>query len=159
MNQESPGCLGWTVRALAVILILIGGVFLWSIRPVETAGNTGIWFLLDLGTHAQADPEEAYDRLCAAEKARLDRAQFTASDFGEYSALAARGAVGAETQYPELDTLNRDIQAAWVEHEVQDGDIIETWRLNLVRERKWWDWRGDWKICGIEFRNERPADG
>jgi hypothetical protein len=45
-----------------MILILIGGLFLWSIQPVETAGNTGIWFLGDLGTHSQADPAEAYDR-------------------------------------------------------------------------------------------------
>lgn len=141
-----------------MILILIGGLFLWSIQPVETAGNTGIWFLLDLGTHSQADPEDAYDRLCLAEKARLDQTQFLEREFGEYSALAARGAVGAAKQYPELETLSRDIQAAWVEYEVQDGDTIETWRLNLVRERKWWDSRGDWKICGIEFRNERPAD-
>ena len=74
MSQESPGCLGWTVRILAMILILIGGLFLWRTQPVETAGNTGIWFLLDLGTHPQADPEEAYDRLCTAEKASWTRA-------------------------------------------------------------------------------------
>lgn len=159
MSQESPGCLGWTVRALALVVILIGALILWWAQPVETAGNTGIDFIGEMGNHPQANPEEAYDMLCAAEKDRLDQAQFLASDFGEYSALASRGAVGAAKQHPPLDTLSRDIETAWVEYEIQDGDTVETWRLNLVREREWWDWRGDWKVCGIEFRNERPVDG
>lgn len=87
-----------------------------------------------------------------------DEARFIESDFGEYSALAGRGVVGAAKQHPELDTLSLEIQAAWVEYEVQANDMVETWRLNLVGERKWWAWKGDSKICGIEFRNDRPAD-
>lgn len=157
MTRSSPGPLSWTIRILAIAVILVGAWILWWARPVETAENAGIWFLGDLGGHPQAEPQAAFAMLCSSEKERLSESQFIESDFGDYAALAG-GASGAASQYSGVETLRGDVRTAWMEYEVQAVDATETWRLNMIRERDWWEWTGDWKVCGIEFVAERPVD-
>lgn len=148
-RKEWPASFRWLVRILALLVIAVGAFILYWAAPTDTAGNAGIHFVLDL----QGDPEEAYDDLCSSEQSRIGLADFLETEGAEYAPLAAEGAVGAAAEYPDdTDTLGSDIQAAWVEYESSTAEGGQTWRLNLVRQRSWWQFTGSWKVCGIEVR-------
>lgn len=72
--------------------------------------------------------------------------------------LAGTGANGVDSQYPDGETLEGGISEAWWDFEVH-REGLEIWRVHLLREREWWEFKGDWKVCGIEFRGDRPIDG
>lgn len=152
MSWERPSWFRWTVRILAFIVITLGALILFMAAPVNSAGNTGIWFIAELEGF-RGGPEEAYERLCTSEQDRIGGEQFFASGGAEYAVLANAGAVGATAQYPDdTETLSSDIQQAWKEYEITTADGEATWRLYLIRERDWWEIKGEWKICGIEQR-------
>ena len=149
---EWPTWFRWTLRILALLVIVLGALILFIASPVNSAGNTGIWFIAEVEGF-RGGPEEAYDRLCSSEKDRVGMEQFLETEGAEYSVLANAGAVGAAAQYPDdAETLNADIRQAWNEYEISTVNGQETWRLQLVRERDWWEIKGDWKICGLEQR-------
>lgn len=151
-REDWPAWSRWLVRILALTVIAVGAFILYWAAPADTAGNAGIRFILELQGF-QGGPEEAYDDLCSSEQSRIGRAVFLESEGAEYAPLATEGAVGAAAEYPDdTDTLGSDIQAAWVEYESSAAEGGLTWRLNLVRQRSWWQFRGSWKVCGIEVR-------
>jgi hypothetical protein len=154
---EWPRWFRWTIRGIAVLIILYFGLAVGFLIPVNTAGNVALRFIADLEPLNQADIEMSFATLCESEQERIGVDAFVDTRGAEYSALGNFGVVGAATQYPETDTLQRNITEAWVEFDVTKGNVIETWRLYMIRERDWWEWKGDWKVCGIEFRGERPA--
>ena len=137
---------------LALIVIAVGALILYIAAPVNSAGNTGIWFIAEIEGF-RGGPEEAYDRLCSSEQERIERERFLETGGADYTVLANAGAVGAAAQYPDdSETLNADIRQAWKEYEITTSEGGQTWRLHLTRERDWWEFKGDWKICGIERR-------
>ena len=149
---EWPTWLRWTVRTAALVVIAVGAFILYIAAPVKSAGNAGIEFVIGLGDDPD-DLNQAFDRLCESEQGRIGMDQFLETDGAEYTVLADAGAVGAAAQYPDdAETLNADVQQAWKEYEITTVEGQETWRLQLVRERDWWEIKGDWKICGIEQR-------
>ena len=152
MTGAWPSWFRWTIRALALIVITVGVLILWMAAPVNSAGNTGIWFISELQGFREG-PEAAYDRLCISEQERIGRERFFASGGAEYSVLANSGAAGARAQYPDdTQTLSSNIQQTWKEYEITTSDGEQTWRLYLERERDWWEFEGAWTICGIEQR-------
>ena len=152
MSWEWPSWFLWTVRILAFIVITLGALILFMAAPVNSAGNTGIWFIAELEGF-RGGPDEAYERLCSSEQDRVGQEHFFATGGAEYSVLANAGAVGATAQYPDdTETLSSDIQQTWKEYEIATTDGEATWRLYLIRERNWWEIKGEWKICGIEQR-------
>lgn len=152
MTWKWPSWFRWTVRVLALIAITLGVLTLFMAAPVNSAGNTGIWFIAELEGF-RGGPEDAYDRLCSSEQDRIGREHFFATGSAEYSVLANAGAVGATAEYPDdAQTLSSDIQEAWTEHEITTPDGEETWRLYLERGREWWEIKSNWTICGLEQR-------
>lgn len=150
--KEWPTWFRWTIRILALVIIAIGGAILYMAAPVNSAGNTGIEFIISLGDDPD-DMKQAFEELCSTEQDRIGMEQFLETGGAEYSVLADAGAVGAAAQYPDdTETLSADVQQAWVEYEITTTDGEQTWRLNLARERDWWEFKGDWKICGLEQR-------
>ncbi len=152
MSWEWPPWFRWLVRGVAVVVILYFGLAFTTMLPVNSAGNAGIRFITELEGF-RGGPEKGYDRLCSSEKARIGRDQFLESDGAEYSVLAGAGAVGSATQHPDVHPLDKDIKQWWKEYEITVAGRVETWRLFLVREHSWWQFKGDWKVCGIELRN------
>lgn len=149
---EWPPWLRWTVRIAALIVIALGAVILYIAAPVNSAGNAGIEFIIDLGDDPD-DLNRAFDRLCVSEQDRIGIERFLETDGAEYTVLADAGAVGAAAQYSDdAETLNAGVRQAWKEYEISTVNGQETWRLQLVRERDWWEINSDWKICGIAQR-------
>lgn len=150
--KEWPTWFRWTIRILALVIIAIGGTILYMAAPINSAGNTGIEFIAQVEGF-RGGQEEAYDRLCSTEQDRIGRDQFLESGGAEYAVFAHAGAVGAAAKYPDdTETLSGEVQQAWVEYEITTTGGDQTWRLNLARERDWWEFKGDWKICGLEQR-------
>lgn len=150
----------WRVRpwvaVVSVIVLAIFGLFMYAIRPIKTAANTTILLVTDL----QVDEfEAAYQRLCEAERGRLGFDEWVASAGSDYGFLADMSirVLGAAKQYPDGQDLDRAIDQAWTELDVFRGEVVETWRLHMVREGEFLVYPGDWKVCGIEFRGERAA--
>lgn len=141
------------MRIAAVVVIAIGALILYMAAPVNSAGNSGIWFIAEIEGF-RGGPQEAYDRLCSREQDRIGRERFLETGGAEYAVLADAGAVGAAAQYSDdAETLEADVEQAWVEYEITTVDGQQTWRLQLLRERDWWEFKGDWKVCGIEQRS------
>ncbi|HJQ75705.1 MAG TPA: hypothetical protein VJ948_00410 [Acidimicrobiia bacterium] len=153
-SQEWPGWFRWAIRLIAVIVIVAGAWILWSERQVNTAGNAVAWFIGDLEPTAGASAEGAYDRLCEAEQERIAKHEFLRTGGSDYDFLGEFGVSALDSQYPDHETLRSDITAVWWDLEIERERDREIVRINMVRERDWWEFQGDWKICGVEFRGE-----
>lgn len=148
----------WRVRpwlaVLSGMVAVLFGLFVYWTGPVNTTGNTAIWFTNDVRSGVF---EDAYERLCRAERDRMSLEEFMAEDGGDYAVFRdpVRGIRGADEQYPNAQTLDRAIDRAWSEVDVFRDGTVETWRLLMVREGEWLLSAGLWKVCGIDLREER----
>jgi hypothetical protein len=135
-----------------------------------TAGNRVIWFLGDVQQGRDPDIQGgvddplgcAYDQLCEVQRDAVTEDDFRRSVGEAVSPLLTADSHAGPSVYvdrglaeerPDLDTLEPELSATWVEVEATwyehiDGDTIvsdsgreEHWRVDLVREG------GSWRVC------------
>jgi hypothetical protein len=141
----------WAVRIVALVLILVGGFFLIWTMPVQSPGNTQIWFAGEI----HRDLDRAYERLCQSEQERISLQSFNDSGGNEYAVLGVGSVQGGDQQYGSFSETPDDVEQVWSELVVDktfQGGTVEVWRLHLTRGREWWPPTRVWKICGIEQR-------
>lgn len=142
----------WAVRVVALALILVGGFFLiWTI-PVQSPGNTQIWFAGDI----DGDLDRAYARLCPSEKEQISLNSFKESGGDEYAVLGVGTVRGGDQEYGSFSETPGNVEQVWSELIVDktfQGGTVEVWRLHLIRGREWWPPMRVWRICGIEQRD------
>jgi len=136
----------------AVILFVAGYIALSLYRgSPDTAGNRTISFASDINRESrQSDFESAYGQLCSALREEISFEEFEASR-GERFELAKAVGSGSDSEYLDVDTLDKLITSAWSEMTgFPEGEIF-TFRFHLVRDG------GRWSVCDGEVRSQEMA--
>lgn len=154
MNQRRSvrQWVGATLVAVGAFAGLIWVLFVVQPGQVPTAGNAALTFIGHLGPPS-TDVSVAHGMLCRGEQERLLHDGFVASGGDDYAVLGGAGARGSGAEHSPLETLEGGVQSTWVEYDIGPVEDLSTWRLYMLRERRWWQTKGNWKVCGIERRS------
>ena len=147
-------------RGLIAAIVVLGlfATYVFGMNAkVSWPGNSGIHFA---GNVQRGEFESAYDYLCEMLRADITPAEFAAANGHEFAAFREfPGSIfGAEGEYDSIERIDRSIDEAWEDYDMVNPETTQTWRLSLVREGEWLLSGGDWRVCGIEFRGERPTE-
>ena len=147
------------VRGLLLVLGLLVVTMAYILSPysdVRSPGNSGIEFASIL---KRGDFETAYSLLCEEPQAQQSLELFTSTNGGDYRPFRLYpGSIFGSAAEHRFTDIDRSVDSSWKEYDLVNPDTTLTLRLQMVREAGLPFTSGDWKMCGIENRGERPTE-